>query len=760
MKTKNLYRAGITALTLALVLAGCSNLTGPGINPGATIPSGMGLARIRLNAEENVQNVRTALPDLGTYFTLTFTASGKTTVEEVLDGETDITVALEPATWTLTVNGYANSAQTDLKVTGSTSVNISAGTVSSFEVYLTPDFSADGTGILAYNIDFPDTVDWAFLTLYPLDGTTGTSQEIDLSSSANNTQSLSKGSYQAVIDLYDDTDANNPKAVTWTGVVHIYSDLTTELYRTFEVTDFADCGLVTGTTLSDKLDTALASSTDSTIVLDSETDLSAFVPKTLVVYDKNITITIRGNGNTVQLGSSGSLFTLSTSFGTGNLTLVLQDVTLKGVSNNTAPLVRVNSRGTLVMKTGSSITGNTNFSTSGGGVYVSSGGTFNMSGGMVSNNTVSSAQGGGVYVDSDGTFNMSGGAVSNNTASSSSYASYGGGVSVYSGGTFNMSGGTVSNNTTSTSSSSYAPYGGGVSVSGGTFLMSGGEVRDNTASSSYSSSYGGGVYVSGGTFLMSNGTVSGNTASVSSSSSSSYGGGVYISSGTFTMSGGEVSGNTASSSYSSYGGGVSVSSSGTFTKQPGAIIYGLNENDSALKNTAGSDGDAVYVDSSPAKKRYTTAGTDITLDSSQSGSAGGWEEPFISDITYSYVSGGTWTLQSDGRRKSPVISHDSTTKERVSFTSIGANASITIQLDVSSESGYDYAFISTLDNPNATYNSGVYTDSISGGTSSSPVTVTVTIPVPTAGSHFIEIGYRKDYSVNGGSDCAWFKVIE
>ena len=93
---------------------------------------------------------------------------------------------------------------------------------------------------------------------------------------------------------------------------------------------------------------------------------------------------------------------------------------------------------------------------------------------------------------------------------------------------------------------------------------------------------------------------------------------------------------------------------------------------------------------------------------------------------------------------------------RVSFTSTAANVSISIQLDVSSESGFDYAFISTLDNASASYSSGYYTGSLISGAQ----TVTVTIPVPTAGDHFIDIGYRKDGSVSSGSDCAWFKVTD
>jgi parallel beta-helix repeat protein len=264
-------------------------------------------------------------------------------------------------------------------------------------------------------------------------------------------------------------------------------------------------------------------------------------PQSLSYSGKNVNITLNGGTSErwVILSSSGSLFTVRS-----GVTLTLDNnVTLQGRSNNTASLVMVGSGGTLLLKSGSKITGNT--SSYGGGVYVSS-----------------------------GTFTMSGGTVSGNIASS---------------------------------------YGGGVFVSAGTFTMSGGTVSGNT------SSFGGGVFVYG-TFTMSGGTVSGNTAS------SSYGGGVYVaSSGTFTMSGGTVSGNTASSSYS-YGGGVYVNSSGLFIKQSGGTIYGSNASDS-LKNTAYSDsyGHAVYVATSPAKKRNTTAGSGVTLNSGVSDSAGGWE---------------------------------------------------------------------------------------------------------------------------------------
>jgi uncharacterized repeat protein (TIGR02543 family) len=412
-----------------------------------------------------------------------------------------------------------------------------------------------------------------------------------------------------------------------------------------------------------------------TITLNGDESIA---PTTLSYSGKTISLTLQGGATerVISLSSTGSLFTV----GSGVTLTLGNNVTVQGRSDNTASLVQVNSGGTLVMESGSKITGNT--------------------------------------------------------------ASYDGGGGVY---------------------------------SSGTFTMDGGEISGNTAS------YGGGVYVSSGTFTMSGGAISGNTAS------SYYGGGVYVNDyGTFTMSDGEIRGNTASE----YGGGV-YASSGTFTKQSGGTIYGSNA-DTDLKNTASngdSYGHAVYVSSS--KKRNTTAGIGVTLDSGTSGAAGGWVDQYtvtfyadggspdtqtltvndgdsvgyvniptepsrsgytfsgwwtsnggggsqftysttvstnitvyakwtaqytvtfdadggspdtqtltVNDgdflgIIYSSVSGGTWALLGDSRRQSPAIGHGEVTKARVSFTSTVADASITIQLDVSSESGCDYAFIST-----------------------------------------------------------------
>jgi hypothetical protein len=372
------------------------------------------------------------------------------------------------------------------------------------------------------------------LVLYPLKAP-GTGEKIDILEGTEETEvTLPAGSYQAFIDLYDGTDKTS---AVWTGVVHIYDGSDTALAQTFTPANFAKSQIVgvSENTLAGKLDAALDYPSGSyTIILDSTETTST--PKTFTVTgNKDITLIIEGKGNTVSLdkdGSNGSLLTLGADPGS-SLTLVVQDLTLEGKSTNTASLVQVNSGGTLELKAGSVLTGNT------------------------------AGYGGGVYAAKGGTLKMSGGTISGNSASTS-----GGGVVVY--GDFTMSSGTISDN--------HSPVdGGGVLVwSGGMFTMSGGEVSGNSAAQ------GGGVYVIGGTFTMNGGVVNGNTSTTNVHS----GGGVGLwTGGTFTMNGGEVSHNNALR-----GGGVGVNG-GTFTMN-GGVIYGSEESDDKA-NTANS-GVAIY----------------------------------------------------------------------------------------------------------------------------------------------------------------------
>ncbi|MDR1029422.1 MAG: hypothetical protein LBL76_00960, partial [Treponema sp.] len=228
--------ACVAALTCGMFLAACTEFTGPEEDTGKTIAPGMGQAYIRLDP----LNARTAIPSIeGLYFTLDFTATGKTTVNTDLKSGLTLTVALESGDWTLEVKGYSGHTETSigsLVVRGESTITITAGISSNVTVYLTPDFSSGGTGTLSYNVNFPKSR--AFLSLHPLSAQ-GTGQEIDISESAEGSLTdLPPGTYQAFIDLYDSTTNT---AVVWTGVVHIYDGVTTSLTPSFITDNFAAC---------------------------------------------------------------------------------------------------------------------------------------------------------------------------------------------------------------------------------------------------------------------------------------------------------------------------------------------------------------------------------------------------------------------------------------------------------------------------------------------------------------------------------------
>ena len=264
-----------------------------------------------------------------------------------------------------------------------------------------------------------------------------------------------------------------------------------------------------------------------------------------ITAENSITLTIEDSDHTIsRYVSDVPLFNVSsgTFILTGNSSsdlIIDGNMTTYGSANGTS-LISVNG-GELNMRAGSVLQNSSNTCTlGGGGVNVTNGGTFNMTGGNISNNTANN-WGGGVLVFEGGMLNMTSGNIANNTASNG----FGGGVLVFEGGVFNMNGGTISSNT--------ADSGGGISVSGGTFNMNDGTISDNNADD-----VGGGVNVNGGMFNMTGGNIDNNIAI--------EGGGVDVTGGTFNMTGGNIDNNTVVSS----GGGVGVDGS-TFTMTGGNI---------------------------------------------------------------------------------------------------------------------------------------------------------------------------------------------
>jgi len=349
---------------------------------------------------------------------------------------------------------------------------------------------------------------------------------------------------------------------------------------------------VLGSTLTEKLQWLSSNAMSNCSYIIEVTSNEFLVPQRLSYIGRsNINIKLIGIGSEkiIDLYGKGSLFDIQ-----NEVTLILdENITLRGISNNNASLVKVNQGGNLILNSRTKIINNIsggginvdrgyfimnggeisgNSSSFGGGVYINNS-TFIMNEGEISGNfkdtstSTSDASGGGVYV-SNGTFIMNNGKISGNSVNFSNSTTGGG---VYVSGTFTLNDGEISGNSLR---GYYTSNGGGVFISNGTFTMNGGKILGNTSAmysgGIYNASNGGGVYVSPtGTFIMNGGEISGN--------SSSNGGGVGVGAGIFIMNNGEISSNSSSSRYSSslgtssYGGGVYVIN-GVFTMIGGKIL--------------------------------------------------------------------------------------------------------------------------------------------------------------------------------------------
>ena len=89
--------------------------------------------------------------------------------------------------------------------------------------------------------------------------------------------------------------------------------------------------------------------------------------------------------------------------------------------------------------------------------------------------------------------------------------------------------------------------------------------------------------------------------------------------------------------------------------------------------------------------------------------------------------------------------------KKITFETLKDNVTVTLNIISSSESGFDYAYACELDGTSG-YSNAKY--KISGNNKS----ITHEYVVPTKGSHWIYIGYRKDGSGNYNNDCGYFNI--
>jgi hypothetical protein len=287
-----------------------------------------------------------------------------------------------------------------------------------------------------------------------------------------------------------------------------------------------------------------------------------------------LTVTINGRHSTLKINSPGTLLTVG-----GGVTLTLRNITLEGILDNDAPLIKVQTGGKLTLGTGVTLTGNESTGNV-GGVAVNGGELVLSGGGRIEKMSAGSSDaGGGVRVD-NGKFTINGGIIGGESAAdgnSVSGANSGGGVFVNRG-ILTMNSGTIQSNTAGAEKS-----GGGVYISDGTFYLYNGVIKANAASYSGSepdSESGGGVYIStdyeqGQGFFMSGGTIGG-VESGDANTAIKGANGVFFVWGKFTLSGGIIRGNVAPGT-DNYGVYIKEDSGKGFTMSGPAQVYEDNK---------------------------------------------------------------------------------------------------------------------------------------------------------------------------------------
>jgi uncharacterized repeat protein (TIGR02543 family) len=206
-----------------------------------------------------------------------------------------------------------------------------------------------------------------------------------------------------------------------------------------------------GATLVEKL-AYIRNNAGDGVVYDIVVNSNEYIgPQTVGTMGRNITVIIHSANSveikTIQLENFGSLFSVD-----NNIILILQNITLKGISINNMALVTVSQGGKLILNSNSKITMNTNNdipgtnkTSTGGGIYVNSGILEINEGAEIIGNK--SFNGGGIFVQDGGNVTIRGGMISENRSEGSHPS--GGGIWISANATVTMSGGIISKNYTS-----------------------------------------------------------------------------------------------------------------------------------------------------------------------------------------------------------------------------------------------------------------------------------------------------------------------
>lgn len=131
----------------------------------------------------------------------------------------------------------------------------------------------------------------------------------------------------------------------------------------------------------------------------------------------------------------------------------------------------------------------------------------------------------------------------------------------------------------------------------------------------------------------------------------------------------------------------------------------------------------------------------------------GWSLSPIRD-RMNYTHTGDFTMIGEWWRSPGGTEGNTTYKQRISFTTQTDNQILELYVVVSSEPTYDAAYVMQLDRDFSTDATNRL------WTGSGETSTILKIAIPTAGSHYIELGYVKDSSISKGEDMFKYRFIE
>lgn len=130
----------------------------------------------------------------------------------------------------------------------------------------------------------------------------------------------------------------------------------------------------------------------------------------------------------------------------------------------------------------------------------------------------------------------------------------------------------------------------------------------------------------------------------------------------------------------------------------------------------------------------------------------GWSDtPDREDVKVTH--GGVWTLK-DGYFLSPTIDHNGITTNRITIVTTKPNQMLALEIWAQSETNFDFVLVGKLDTEGLSRGAN-YLDRVSGPDAKK----VVYIPIPTKGTHFVDVAYAKDQSNSLNGDCGRYRVV-